>query len=587
MPFSPQEILTLAGPSQETHELQGIPLHAGMGQGHAVLHFPQLTSQQTVASDLQAEIARFNRALKEMQEAIDQLVEDSAEENARDVLETYRMFAHDKGWLNAIHQDIKAGLTAESAVQNSLNTLSKKMLAHGDLLLRERIVDLEDLSRRLLKYLTGQQDAPLTTHLDGIIVVAKALGPAELLEYGRYGIKGLLLEEGLQTAHVAIVAKAMDIPVISRLSHLMTQVENGDKILLNGKTGKVILRPKEQDFQTFLHKEASWQAKKARAREAEVLPAITQDGVEIDLWLNAGLPADVEPLQRMHAKGVGLYRTEIPFMMSDHLPTVDEQHKLYETIYAKAAGNPVHFRTLDIGGDKILPYVTMQTGGNPAMGWRAIRFGLDRPMLLRHQLRAMMLAAGTRALHIMFPMVAHEDELRRAKEILLLEQTALLQEKRIVPQHIHIGVMLEVPSLVWSLKQILSQVDFVSIGTNDLFQFFFATDRGDVELTHHFDALHPMFLDLLEHITHICRDHHMPLMVCGEMAASPLEALALMGLGIRNLSLSPSAIGEVKHLIRHLHLGNFMDYFQNLRKKPHTSLRHDLQFYAQDHGIIL
>ncbi len=433
--------------------LEGIRLNAGLALGAAVLHEPRIVIRQVVAEDPETELERLHKAVGEMQSAIDDLlaasdVADGGEH--RDILETYRMFAADRGWLARIREAVRSGLTAEAAVQKVQDDNRARMHQISDPYLRERLLDLEDLANRLQQHLTGDTAGAAATELpDEFILIARSMGPAELLDYDRRRLKGLVLEEGSPTAHVAIVARALDIPVVGRVKDVLAKVEAGDLVVADGDHAQVFIRPGEDIQETILANVGMRLAQKEKYAEIRDAPTQTLDGVSVALHLNAGLLIDLPYLDETGAAGIGLYRTEIPFMVQDSFPDVDQQAELYRRILDHAGERPVTFRTLDIGGDKVLPYLPEAEEENPAMGWRAIRIALDRPAMLRQQLRALLRAASGRRLRIKFPMVAEVAEVAAARAILAVEQRRAEERGVAPPSELKIGVMLEVPALLW------------------------------------------------------------------------------------------------------------------------------------------
>ncbi len=573
--------------------LEGTRLHVGLAIGTAVLHTPRITVHQLVAEDPAVELERLKRAVSEMHEALDLLLQDgelAGQGEHRDVLEAYRMFAEDRGWLARIREAIASGLTAEAAVQKVQNDTRARMAQITDAYLRERLLDLEDLNNRLLAHLAG---ADRTRELpEDAILIARNMGPAELLDYDRTRLRALVLEEGSATAHVAIVARALDLPTVARVPNIRTAVEPGDRVVVDGTHGVVYVRPAEDIIETIAATVAASQARQAHYYQLKNLPAVTQDGTPIALYLNAGLMMDVAQLEDTGADGVGLYRTEIPFMVRTHYPDLEDQTAVYRTVLERAGDKPVVFRTLDAGGDKRLPYFTYAEDENPAMGWRALRISLDRPSMLRQQLRALIRAASGRRLFVMFPMVSEVAEYIRARAILELELEragtgAAAGERPEPPSAVKIGAMLEVPALLYQLPALLARADFVSVGSNDLLQFFFASDRGSPRLAERYDSLSPPVLALLWRLTQACERARVPLTMCGEMASRPLEAMALLGLGFRSLSMPPATVGAVKTMARSLAILPLRQYIQSLLDLPDHSVREKLRGFAQDHGVIV
>ena len=567
--------------------LDGVRLNGGLASGVAVLHRRMAPPAHTVAEDPGLETERLRQAVTGMHGAIDRMLADSElghDGEHRDILESYRMIAADRGWLRRIGEAIETGLTAEAAVQKVQNDTRARMTQASDPYLRERLQDLEDLASRLQQHLAGAGDPALVPDAD-MILIARNLGPAELLDYPRERLRGLVLEEGSPTSHVVIVARAFDIPVVGRVPRARSILESMDPVIVDGDRGVVYVRPGDDVRQTIAE---SIEARARRRKSYEAfrrLPAVTRDGIEITLNINAGLVGDLADLDQAGVAGVGLFRTEIPFMLRSAFPGVAEQETLYREVIELAGDRPVVFRTLDIGGDKLLPYFDRVDDDNPAMGWRSIRIALDRPAMLRQQLRALIRATSGATLTVMFPMIAEVSEFVAARRLLDMELERAQGRDQPPPKTVLVGVMLEVPSLAWQLPPLLRRADFVSVGSNDLFQFLFASDRGNPRLAERYDPLSPAALLLLRDIVGKCEAAGKPVALCGEMAGRPLEAMALIGLGFRNLSMFPGEIGPVKAMIRSLSVPPLRDYMQELTDLEDHSLRERLRNFANDHAI--
>ncbi len=378
-----------------------------------------------MADDLEGELRRLDQAIEAMRLSIDELVAHGDRMGAgehREVLEAVRMVAHDPGWVRRLREAARTGLTAEAAVERVQNDARARMQRQADPYLRDRLHDLDDLANRLLHQLTGQSYvADRDSVPENAIIVARNMGPAALLDYDRARLRGLVLEEGGPASHVAIVARALGVATVGLVPNITNLVETGDPIIVDGSTGEVHVRP-QQDVQSAYAEKARLRARRqeqyARLRD---VPAVTKDGVEIALHMNAGLIVDVAHMLDTGARSIGLFRTELQFMLARRFPRMDEQFNFYKTVLDAVPDKPVTFRTLDIGSDKILPYMAKIDEENPALGWRAIRIGLDRPGLLRLQIRAMLKAAAGRELRIMFPMIANVAEFDAAKAIALRE----------------------------------------------------------------------------------------------------------------------------------------------------------------------
>ena len=532
--------------------LKGVRFADGLAIGTAVLHEAPVAPEQLLSDDPAAEERRLAAAIAALQNQIDQMMDGQhgLVGASFEVLETYRMFAHDRGWNRSLNEAVRSGLTAEAAVERVRSEHRARLGQARDAYMRERLHDLEDLNDRLLRHLSGagaQGGARVLP--DDAVLIARNLGPADILEYDRRKLKGILLEEGSTASHAGIVARALEIPCVGRLTGLRDRLSQGDKVIVDAESGEAFLRPRP-DVLAALNARLSVRAQRlaefARLRDT---PAFTRDGAKINLLMNAGLAVDLDILPETGAEGIGLFRTEFQFMVAEELPRFNAQTQLYERVLEAAGDLPVTFRTLDLGGDKVLPYLVADREDNPALGWRAIRMGLDRPALLRLQLRALIAAARGRELRVMFPLVANVDEFRTARA--LVDQEVAWAEKRgrPAPSALRVGAMIEAPALIWHLDALLPMTDFVSIGTNDLMQYMFAADRGNPRVADRYDPLSPPALRALKAIQDACADSGTPVSVCGEMAGRPLEALVLIALGYDHLSMPPGGIGPVKRMV--------------------------------------
>ncbi|OJW53484.1 MAG: phosphoenolpyruvate--protein phosphotransferase [Alphaproteobacteria bacterium 41-28] len=579
---------TAEGKVSGMHTLKGISFNPGLTIGTAVLHQPYSWRETDISRNTKDESFRLKTAIREMIEAIDRLVESAPnlEKNTQAVLSSYRMIASDRGWIRKIQEYIQKGLTAESAVQKVRRHTRERFAQIGDQVLKGRLTDFEDLAGRLLKHLSGK-DAVSEDLPESAILVARNLGPAELLDYDRRFIKGLVLEEGVHTAHVAILARALDIPVVGRVPLLLTHVEAGDKLIVNGELGTVIVNPNGEAFHEA--REKITQIKRWHVLNKELCdkPCKTLDGIPITLALNAGLPIDLHQLAELHLEGVGLYRTEIPFMMRSSFPDVKAQTEIYGDIIEQAKGLPITFRTLDIGGDKVVPYMWRVQDENPVLGWRAIRVTLDKPAILRQQVRALIHASQGRDLRLLFPMISELSEYRQARQHVEDEWTRAREREIPLPSSLTYGVTLEVPSIVDQLEPLLKEVNFISVGTNDLFQFFYACDRTNPSISNRYDVLSSSFLKYLRKIFMACESAKVPVNVCGEMAGKPLEALALLAMGYRSLSLSGPVAGQVKKMILSLPLKEAESYLSDALESYAPSLRSTLLAFAKRNKVFV
>lgn len=572
---------------------QGVALSDGVGLGHVVLHEPRVVVTNLIAEDATVELERLERSINRLRISLDDLLNsgDFAQHGEhREVLEAYRMFAHDRGWIRKIEEAINNGLTAEAAVEKVQSDTRARMMRQTDPYLRERLHDLDDLAHRLIRELMGRQHGPVSESLpQDAVIVARNMGAAELLDYGRDRIRAIALEEGGPTSHVTIVARALGIAAVGLAENLVSLAESGDAVIVDGESGQIHLRPASDIENAYAEKVRFRARRQAQYRRLRNKPSITRDGVEISLQLNAGLLVDLPAVSESGASGVGLFRTELQFMVASAFPRMSEQKDYYRQVLDAAGGRPVTFRTLDIGGDKVLPYLRAIQEENPAMGWRAIRFGLDRPGILRTQIRALLHAAAGRDLKIMFPMVTDVSEFHQAKAVLEREIRHLRRHGHQVPERMQLGVMIEVPSLLYQLDELFQAVDFASIGSNDLFQFFAAVDRGNTRVAGRFDTMSPAFLRALRHIVVKADSYRTPVTLCGEIAGRPLDAMALAALGYRSLSMSASALGPVKAMVRSLDLARLSARFLPRLDQQDGSgnLREFLRGFAQDNDTAL
>ncbi|HEX6001113.1 MAG TPA: phosphoenolpyruvate--protein phosphotransferase [Hyphomicrobiaceae bacterium] len=572
------------------HVVHGQPLTEGIALGHAVLHNARVVVTEVEAKDPEAEARRLDSAITDLQSSIDELLEQgdlSANGEHREVLEAYRMFAHDRGWLKRMKEAIGRGMTAEAAVERVQNDTQARMLRQAEAYWRERLKDLDALSDRLLRILSGSPRgyAAVDKLPHDAVLVARSMGPADLLDYDRAHLRGLVLEDSGRQSHVAIVARALGIAAVGDSRGVMDRVDPGDPIIVDAESGDVHIRPSSGVITAYGDK-ARFRARRQRKyRALRDAPAITKDGQRIDLNINAGLEMDVPHLEESGADGIGLYRTELQFMISATLPRMERQTQMYRTIIEAADSKPVVFRTLDVGGDKVLPYLRQPAEENPALGWRAIRLSLDRPGLLRTQVRALLRAAAGRELRLLLPMVTVVAEVDVARALIEREVDLMRRRNIAGPASVLLGAMIEVPSLLFELDALLPRVDFVSVGSNDLMQYLFAADRNNTRVAARYDTLSASPLRALASIAEAARRHNRPLGLCGEMAGRPLEAMTLIGLGFRSISMAPASIGPVKSMILSLDAVALESWLRSNLRTRDGSLRGDLKRFAEENSV--
>jgi phosphotransferase system, enzyme I, PtsP len=582
---------TIGSALSGTVVLNGLPLVAGAAAGVAIFHQPNVRIEHTVAEDIEAERARVYSAFDKMREQIDRMAnmaEFGAGGEHEEILATYKMFAYDEGWSRRINEAIDSGLTAEAAIERVQQRTRMRMRQIDDPLLQDRMHDLEDLSNRLLRIVSGQMGTAAQMGLkQDSILVARNLGPAELLEYDKRRLRGVILGEGSLTAHVTIVARAMGVPVLGRVDGIRRTISEGDMLLLNVDEKNVIVRPSTAAREAFSSDLADRQKKKARYAALRDVPSVTSDGRQIALLINAGLRDDAAAIALTGAEGIGLFRTEFQFLISATLPQRERQQRFYREVLDAAGDKPVVFRTIDVGGDKALPYLKHVTEEeeNPALGWRALRLALDQEGLMKAQARALLEAAAGRNLNIMFPMVSEPWEFDAAKAVFEAQLAYLAARKKQLPLRIRYGAMLEVPALAETLDILLPKLDFLSIGTNDLTQFLFAADRADPRLAERYDWLSPAIFRFIRRVVVACDAQGVDLTVCGEMGGRPLEAMALIGIGIKRLSITPAAVGAVKAMVRSLNCEAIAAKMTELLAAPSGSLREQLAQWAQQQSV--
>jgi phosphotransferase system enzyme I (PtsP) len=590
------ELSALAKPGAEPAarrplHVSGTPITDSIGLGHVVLHEPRVVVTNFIADDAQKELRRLEAAVDTLRADIDVMLErgdvaDGGEH--RDVLEAYRMFAYDRGWLHKLREAVLTGLTAEAAVERVQSDARARMLRQTDPYFRERLHDLDDLANRLMRQIAGKVHAPSSEQLpDNAVIVARSMGPAALLDYDRSRLRGLVLEEGGPTAHVSIVARALGIAAVGQIDNATGLVDPGDAIIVDGSSGEVHVRPPPDIENAYAEKVRFRARRQAQYQALRTRPSITRDQQAVALLINAGLVVDLPHIEESGAAGIGLFRTELQFMVAAAFPRTSEQLNLYRTVLDVAGDRPVTFRTLDIGGDKVLPYMRSVEEENPALGWRAIRLGLDRPGLLRSQMRALLKAAAGRELRVMFPMVAAVEEFDQAKGLVERELTHLRRHGHALPERVHVGAMVEVPALLYQLDELFERVDFLSVGSNDLFQFLYAVDRNNSKVADRFDPLSAPALRALKAIIDMGHARGKPVTLCGELASKPLGALALVALGYRALSITPSGVGPVKAMMLDLDAAKAAAVLRPLIAGPSGSarIRDRLEAFAAAEGL--
>ena len=568
--------------------LTGIPLNEGLALGHIALHEPRPQVLKFFADNIPAELKRLDEALLRLREDINRLLVNDAmsSDEHKEIIETVQMLAHDRGWARRMREAVSAGLTAEAAVERVQQNTRTQLMKNADSFWRERSHDLDDLANRMLRILHGHDPASALGRLpNDAILVARNMGAAELLGHDPKKLRGLVIEEGGATAHVAIVARSFNLPVLCQVADATTAGDHGNPAILDTGTGQLHIRPSLELIRAYADKARFRARRQARFSRLRNVPPVTKDGERISLNMNAGLLVDLPHLYQSGADGIGLYRTELQFMVASRFPPMSEQQAAYARVLDDAQGRRVVFRSLDIGGDKVLPYLKKIKEENPALGWRAIRMSLDRPGLFRTQTRALLRAAAGRELSLMLPFIADISEFLAAKELIAKEIAHAERFGHQLPAKIRTGVMVEVPSIVYQLDALLPMADFISVGSNDLFQFFFAADRENDRVARRFDPLCPPALRLLKDIAGKAKAHKVDFALCGEMAGRPIEAMALIALGYRSISMAPASIGPVKAMVLSANAQKLSKAVLELVDSNCRNIRRELSDYAQRENI--
>ncbi len=569
--------------------LHGTSLNKGYGVGKVVLHHRHRELINIFAENIELEKSKLAEGRRRMIEYFETKLQQAGSYlgNTTEIMEAYMMFAQDKGWYKKINADIEKGYTAEAAVEHVYEDMWNKLSATSDAYLKERLYDLRNVSDRLRAFIAGGGEIEPISADEDIIIIAQTMGPADLMDYNYERIRGLIIEDCTPTMHVVIVAKALNIPVVAKIHGILKEVKSGELIAVNGNEATVYTHPSEHLIAEYNKKSVSLKKVFADLRTLSKNPTKTKDGVRINLAMNYGLDLDFDYIAPSNCDGIGLYRTEITFMSADKMPDVESQERQYKKLFDALGSKRIVFRSLDVGSDKFLPYWGEVKEDNPAIGWRAIRITLDRRAILRQQIRAMLRAAAGKELNVMFPMISTVQEFLDAKETLLLEYEHEKQRGKPTARNVKVGIMVEVPSVLFQLDEMFQEVDFVSVGTNDLYQFIYACDRGNPRLSGRYDILSAPFLKLMKKIIDKANQYKVTCSVCGEMASNPLEAMCLIGLGYQNLSVSGASYANVKKMIMSMCYEDVSDYVKSLLKSPKNSLRPQLMAYAYDHTIAI
>jgi phosphotransferase system enzyme I (PtsI) len=543
-----------AEPSRPEIRLKGIAAAPGVGRGPVFLLQKGMAVITCVkVSDLEAEIRRFEEALVATRHEIthlrDKVVNELGESEAA-IFDAHLLVLEDVALIDEVVKAVRSSsfnieFCFQEVAQRYIDIFEKM----EDDFLRERASDIRDVTSRVMDQLVGTSPQRIGTPLHKQVVVAKDLTPSETATLPTDGVVAFVTEEGGRTGHSAIMARSLEIPAVVGVRGLLDAVNEDDVILVDGELGLVVINPTAQTIESYQAKELTIQNRRDRVMKEIGLPDCTLDGVSFSLQANIGGPEDMEDMSRYYAHGVGLYRTENLFLRLDAWPSEEEQYQEYAAVVKQANGKIITFRTLDLGGDKRVGDLTDEA--NPFMGYRAIRLCLDRPDIFRTQLRAILRAALLGPASIMFPMISSLEELRKAKEFLRGVATELASEGVKPKETIRLGAMIEIPAAVAVADELAQEVDFFSVGTNDLVQYLMAVDRGNQRVATLYEPAHPGFIRTMDRIFNSAKNNNVVSAVCGELAGDSLWAPLFVGMGVNELSMTPTAIPEVRFILRH------------------------------------
>lgn len=534
--------------------LQGTAAAPGVGRGPAylLLQGMAIVVCQKVP-DVEAELRRFDLALEATRQAIAKLRQEVAQslgESEAAIFDAHLLVLDDVALIDDVSKEVRStGFNVEFCFQEVVQRYIDIFERMEDDFLRERASDIRDVTSRVMHHLLGTRPVHAAMAARQQVVVARDLTPSETAGLPEDGVLAFVTEEGGRTGHSAIMARSLEIPAVVGVKGLMDAVQEGDIILVDGETGAVVINPTAATLEGYRDQELAIRRRRDRVMLEIALPDVTSDGEGFALQANIGGPEDLEDARLYCAQGVGLYRTENLYLRLDAWPTEAEQYEEYAEVVREARGRLVTFRTLDLGGDKRLGDLTDEA--NPFMGYRAIRLCLDRPDVFRPQLRAILRAAALGPVAVMFPMISGIEEFRRAKAVLGSVAIELAAEGIVPMERIRLGAMIEIPSVAAVAEDLALEVDFFSVGTNDLVQYLLAVDRGNPRISALYEPAHPAVVRTLERIFKAARQHGVAAAVCGELAGDPVWAPLLIGLGAHELSMAPPAIPEVRFVLRH------------------------------------
>jgi phosphoenolpyruvate-protein phosphotransferase (PTS system enzyme I) len=540
-----------------SEKISGIAASAGIAIAKAfVLQNPELTIEKKSIEDSAQEIERFQAALEKSKEELTVIKEKANEELGEDkaaIFAAHLLVLSDPELVDAVNQKIESEKVNAESAMNDVSSMFINMFEQMDNeYMKERAADIRDVSKRVLAHLLDVQFATPASISEEVVILAEDLTPSDTAQLNRQFVKGFATDIGGRTSHSAIMSRSMEIPAVVGTKTITEKVENGVMIIIDGLDGQVIVDPTQDEIATYQEKQKQYQQQKEEWAKLVNEETFSSDHVQVELAANIGTPADVKGVLENGAEGVGLYRTEFLYMGRDQLPTEEEQYNAYKEVLEKMEGKPVVIRTLDIGGDKELPYLNLPKEMNPFLGFRAIRLCLEEQDIFRTQLRALLRASTSGNLKIMFPMIATLEEFRSAKSILTEEKEKLVNEGTEVSEKIEVGIMVEIPSTAVMADTFAKEVDFFSIGTNDLIQYTMAADRMNEQVSYLYQPYSPAILRLVKMVIDAAHKEGKWTGMCGEMAGDPIAIPILLGLGLDEFSMSATSVLPARSQIRGL-----------------------------------
>lgn len=535
--------------------MKGLATSPGIGIGKAFLYKEPLLeiSKKDIGSE-EVEIDRFKKAIEQAKSEIDKLYEitlKSVGEKEAEIFSAHKMMLEDPEFIGGAEKKIRQEkVNAEWAVSEVANKFITMFENIEDEYLKARAADLDDVSKRVLRILLDIEPVDLLSIDKDTIIIAEDLTPSDTAQMNKENVQGIITELGGRTSHTSIIARTLDIPAISGAKDVLNTVNSGDFLIIDGDTGEIILDPSENQKQEYRKKQEEIKEFKKKLKEMIGKESKSKDGHKVEIAGNIGTPKDIHKVLQQDGEGVGLFRTEFLYMDRDRLPTEEEQFESYKTVAEKLEGNPLVIRTLDVGGDKEIPYLNLPKEMNPFLGYRAIRLCLDRLDIFKTQLRAILRASHYGNIKIMFPMISSIEEVKKAKAIVEKVKEELKEENIPFKEDLEIGIMVEIPAVAIHSKAFAKEVDFFSIGTNDLIQYTVAVDRGNQNISDLYSQYHPAVLRLINMTIKNGHNEGIWVGMCGEVAGDPKLIPLLLAMGLDEFSMSASSILRARYLIR-------------------------------------